>query len=138
MKRLMGLDVGEKRIGIALSDLLGITAQGLETYHRTDDLISDYNYIVDLIKAHNVGELVVGLPKNMNNSLGFKAEEIRQFMDGLKAQYTIPIHWVDERLTTMSAEKMLIEADVSRKKRKGVVDKIAAVLILQLYLDMTR
>lgn len=138
MKRLMGLDIGEKRIGIALSDLLGLTAQGLETFHRTGDIVLDYQYLTELIDKHDVNELVIGLPKNMNNSLGFKAEEIKQFVEGFKDRHNLPIHWVDERLTTMSAEKMLIEADVSRKKRKNVVDKIAAVLILQLYLDMNR
>lgn len=138
MKRLMGLDIGEKRIGIALSDLLGLTAQGLETFHRTGDIVLDYQYLTELIDKHDVNELVIGLPKNMNNSLGFKADEIKQFVEGFKGRHNLPIHWVDERLTTMSAEKMLIEADVSRKKRKNVVDKIAAVLILQLYLDMNR
>lgn len=138
MKRLMGLDIGEKRIGIALSDLLGLTAQGLETFHRTGDIVLDYQYLTELIDKYDVNELVIGLPKNMNNSLGFKAEEIKQFVEGFKDRHNLPIHWVDERLTTMSAEKMLIEADVSRKKRKNVVDKIAAALILQLYLDMNR
>lgn len=134
MQRIMGLDVGERRIGIALSDLLGITAQSLETYHRVEEE-KDYAYLIDLMKKHEVGELVIGLPKNMNNSLGFKAIEIQEFAEGLKERYDIPIHWIDERLTTVSAERVLIDANVQRKKRKNVVDKLAAVLILQVYLD---
>lgn len=133
--RIMSFDVGERRIGIAVSDLLGITAQGVETYHRTDNLEKDYDYLISLLKQYDVKELVVGLPKNMNNSLGFKADETKHFIDGLVKKYEISIKWIDERLTTMSAERMLIEADVSRKKRKNVIDKIAAVLILQTYLD---
>lgn len=137
MKRIVGLDVGQKRIGIALSDLLGLTAQGVETYHRKN-LEADYQYLVQFIKENNIGSMVVGLPKNMNNSLGFKAEEIQTFIAGLTQKVDIPVFWVDERLTTVSAERMLVDADISRKKRKNVVDKIAAVLILQLHLDKTR
>ncbi len=137
MKRIVGLDIGQKRIGIALSDLLGLTAQGVETYHRKN-LEADYQYLVQFIKENDVGSMVVGLPKNMNNSLGFKAEEIQNFITGLTQKVDIPVFWVDERLTTVSAERMLVDADVSRKKRKNVVDKIAAVLILQLHLDKTR
>ena len=137
MKRIVGLDVGQKRIGIALSDLLGLTAQGVETYHRKN-LEADYQYLVQFIEENNVGSMVIGLPKNMNNSLGFKAEEIQTFIAGLTQKVDIPVFWVDERLTTVSAERMLVDADISRKKRKNVVDKIAAVLILQLHLDKTR
>jgi RNAse H domain protein, YqgF family len=137
MKRIVGFDIGQKRIGIALSDLLGLTAQGVETYHRKN-LGADYQYLVQFIKENDVGSMVVGLPKNMNNSLGFKAEEIQNFIAGLTQRVDIPVFWVDERLTTVSAERMLVDADISRKKRKNVVDKIAAVLILQLYLDKTR
>ena len=137
MKRIVGLDIGQKRIGIALSDLLGLTAQGVETYHRKN-LEADYQYLVQFIKENDVGSMVVGLPKNMNNSLGFKAEEIQNFITGLTQKVDIPVFWVDERLTTVSAERMLVDADISRKKRKNVVDKIAAVLILQLHLDKTR
>ena len=137
MKRIVGFDIGQKRIGIALSDLLGLTAQGVETYHRKN-LEADYQYLVQFIKENDVGSMVVGLPKNMNNSLGFKAEEIQTFIAGLTQKVDIPVFWVDERLTTVSAERMLVDADISRKKRKNVVDKIAAVLILQLHLDKTR
>ena len=114
-----------------------MTAQGVETYHRKN-LEADYQYLVQFIKENDVGSMVVGLPKNMNNSLGFKAEEIQNFIAGLTQRVDIPVFWVDERLTTVSAERMLVDADISRKKRKNVVDKIAAVLILQLHLDKTR
>lgn len=137
MKRIVGFDIGQKRIGIALSDLLGLTAQGVKTYHRKN-LEADYQYLVQFIKENDVGSMVVGLPKNMNNSLGFKAEEIQNFIAGLTQRVDIPVFWVDERLTTVSAERILVDADISRKKRKNVVDKIAAVLILQLHLDKTR
>ena len=134
--RIMALDVGERRIGVALSDALGITAQPLMTYNRAkDNRKEDIAGLWELIKKHEVEKLVVGLPKNMNNTLGFKAEEVQNFIKALVAVEDIPVEWVDERLTTVSAERTLLEADVSRKKRKDVIDKMAAVLILQTYLE---
>lgn len=132
--RIMALDVGTKRIGVALSDPLKITAQGLETFHRTT-LEEDIKGLWKLIDEHEVSQLVIGLPKNMDGSEGFKVEEVRQFAADLTAERKIDIVWVDERLTTVSAERALLEADVSRKNRKKVVDKMAAVIILQSYLD---
>ena len=132
--RIMALDVGTKRIGVALSDPLGITAQGLETFHRTE-LNADIDGLWKLIHEHEVEKLVVGLPKNMDGSIGFKAEEIREFVEQLTARESIEVIWVDERLTTVSAERALLEADVSRAKRKQVIDKMAATIILQSYLD---
>lgn len=132
--RIMALDVGSKRIGVALSDPLKITAQGLETFQRTT-LEKDIAGLWQLIDDHEVSQLVVGLPKNMNGSLGFKADEVQQFIADLTAERPIEVIWVDERLTTVSAERALLEADVSRAKRKKVVDKMAAVIILQSYLD---
>lgn len=136
--RLICFDVGERRIGIAASDLLGITAQPVETYHRTGKLEKDYDYLAKVIKEQEAIKLVVGLPKNMNNSLGFKAEEIQTFIEGFKSYLpdAFPIDWIDERLTTVQAENVLLEANVSRKKRKKFVDKIAAVFMLQTYMDM--
>ena len=136
--RLMCFDVGERRIGIAVSDMLGITAQPVETYHRTGNLEKDYEYLVSIIKEQEAVKLVVGLPKNMNNSLGFKAEEIQNFIEEFKSYLPeqFPIEWIDERLTTVQAENVLLEANVSRKKRKKFVDKIAAVFMLQTYMDM--
>ena len=132
--RIMALDVGTKRIGVALSDPLKITAQGLQTFHRTS-LEEDIKGLWALIDEHEVSELVVGLPKNMDGSEGFKVEEIKAFIADLTKDRAITTHWVDERLTTVSAERVLLEADVSRSKRKQVIDKMAAVIILQSYLD---
>ena len=135
--RLICFDVGERRIGIACSDLLGITAQPVETYTRTGKLEEDYCYLAQIIKEQEAVKLVVGLPKNMNNTLGFKAEEIQTFIEGFKTYLpdAFPIDWIDERLTTVQAENVLLEANVSRKKRKKVIDKIAAVFMLQAYMD---
>ena len=132
--RIMALDVGSKRIGVALSDPLKITAQGLQTFQRTT-LEEDIKGLWQLIDEHEVSRLVVGLPKNMDGSIGFKAEEVQQFIADLTAERKIEVIWIDERLTTVSAERVLLEADVSRAKRKKVIDKMAAVVILQSYLD---
>lgn len=132
--RIMALDVGSKRIGVALSDPLKITAQGLQTFQRTT-LEEDIKGLWKLMDEHEVSQLVVGLPKNMDGSVGFKAEEVQQFVADLTAERKIEVIWIDERLTTVSAERTLLEADVSRVKRKKVIDKMAAVIILQSYLD---
>ena len=134
MMRIMALDVGSKRIGVALSDPLKITAQGLQTFQRTT-LEEDIRGLWKLMDEHEVSQLVVGLPKNMDGSVGFKAEEVQQFITDLTAERPMEVIWVDERLTTVSAERALLEADVSRAKRKKVIDKMAAVIILQSYLD---
>ena len=132
--RIMALDVGSKRIGVALSDPLKITAQGLQTFQRTT-LEEDIKGLWKLMDEHEVSQLVVGLPKNMDGSVGFKAEEVQQFVADLTAERKIEVIWIDERLTTVSAERTLLEADVSRAKRKKVIDKMAAVIIMQSYLD---
>ena len=132
--RIMALDVGDKRIGVALSDPLKITAQGLTTFERTI-LKEDVEGIWQLIREHDVTELVVGLPKNMDGSQGYKVDDVKFFVDQLLKKGDIAVHWVDERLTTVSAERTLLEADVSRKKRKKVIDKMAATIILQSYLE---
>lgn len=135
--RLVCFDVGERRIGIAASDLLGITAQPVETYTRTGKVEEDYQYLAQIVKDQEAIKLVVGLPKNMNNTLGFKAQEIQTFIEGFQTYLpaNFPIDWIDERLTTVQAEGVLLEANVSRKKRKKVIDKIAAVFMLQAYMD---
>ncbi len=132
MKRIMGIDIGEKRIGIAISDQLGITAQGVETYSRNNE--NDAEYIVGRAKELGAELIVAGLPLNMNGSEGPSAKMAREFM-GKVSSLGMPVEFIDERLTTVSAERMLISADVSRKKRRQVVDKIAAVYILRTYLD---
>ncbi|MDF2963942.1 MAG: putative Holliday junction resolvase [Paenibacillus sp.] len=134
MKRLMGLDYGDKTIGIAVSDELGWTAQGIETIRRTT-AERDLARLRELIALYNVEELVVGLPKNMNNTIGPRGEICIEFAQSLQEILRMPVHLWDERLTTMSAQRTLIEADVSRKKRKLVIDKMAAALILQNYMD---
>lgn len=130
----MGLDYGDRQIGVAVSDELGWTAQGLTVLRNSgDDRV--LNDIAKLIAEWNVAELVVGLPKNMNGTIGPRARLVMDFAEELRKIVTIPVHLWDERLTTMSAQRTLIEADVSRKKRKGIVDRIAAALILQNYMD---
>lgn len=131
--RIMALDVGDRKIGVALSDPLKITSQGLETYLRKDTK-EDYKYFAELIKTKEVGILVAGLPKNMNGTEGPQAEKVREFIKELKKHTDVKVDFSDERLTTMEAEKMLISGDVSRKNRKKVIDKVAANLILQNYL----
>ncbi|MWV45454.1 Holliday junction resolvase RuvX [Paenibacillus sp. HJL G12] len=132
--RIMGLDYGDRKIGVAVSDLFGWTAQGLEVVERRRDG-SEMQRIADLVREYEVEQIVVGLPKNMNGSIGPRGEICIDFADKLKEMLELPVHLWDERLTTVSAERTLIEADVSRKKRKQVVDKMAASLILQNYLD---
>ena len=135
MKRILAFDVGERRIGIAVSDALCITAQGVETYTRTDDTDKDIEYLTALAKKYAPCKLLFGLPKNMDGTEGFQADSVREFAKLLCDATGFEHDFYDERLTTVSAHKILIDGDVSRKKRKGVVDKIAAVLILQGYMD---
>lgn len=132
--RLMGLDYGDKTIGVAVSDELGWTAQGVETIRRTNKK-ADQKRLGELIQEHQVEEIVVGLPKNMNATIGPRGELSMQFAEQLQKTFKLPVHLWDERLTSMAAERTLLEADVSRKKRKQVIDKMAAMLILQGYMD---
>ena len=132
--RIMALDVGSRTIGIACSDALLMTAQGIETIRRTS-LENDFNRLRELISEYEVHELVVGMPKNMNGTKGDRAEKTEEFVEKMKAVIDLPVTFWDERLSTVMAERQLIAADVSRKKRKGVIDKMAAVVVLQGYLD---
>ena len=132
--RIMALDVGSRTIGIACSDALLMTAQGIETIRRTS-LENDFSRLRELISEYEVHELVVGMPKNMNGTKGDRAEKTEEFVEKMKAVIDLPVTFWDERLSTVMAERQLIAADVSRKKRKGVIDKMAAVVILQGYLD---
>lgn len=134
--RIMGLDVGSRTVGVAISDAMGWTAQGIETIKiNEDELNFGLKRIDELVKQHEVTEFVVGYPKNMNNTIGPRAEASERYAKLLTDKYDFPVTMWDERLTTMAAERMLIDADVSRKKRKLVIDKMAAVMILQGYLD---
>ncbi|CCO08812.1 Holliday junction resolvase RuvX [Desulforamulus hydrothermalis] len=132
--RIMGLDVGEKNIGVALSDPMGWTAQGLEVIRRQHN-DKDFARLQEIIKEYGVEKILVGLPKNMNDTLGPQGEKVLAFIEELKARVDLPIQTWDERLSSVAAEKLLIQADVSRKKRKQVIDKLAAAVILQCYLD---
>jgi len=132
--RILGLDVGNKRIGAAVSDELGFTAQGIGVIMR-QDLKQDIKRIQELIRQYDIGKIVLGLPRNMNGTMGPQSELVKKFGEALKLDSGIEISYWDERLTTVEAERSLINADMSRKKRRSVIDKVAAVLILQGYLD---
>lgn len=132
--RILGLDIGSKRIGVALSDELGYTAQGVETVTYSDPE-SAADRIQEIVESRNVTEIVIGIPYNMNGTEGPQVRNVRDFIERLRKRIHVPIHEWDERLTTFAAERVLLEADVSRAKRKKVVDKLAAVLILQGFLD---
>ena len=132
--RIMGLDVGSKRIGVALSDELFLTAQGGKTIERRD-LKSDLDTIRELIMKEAVGEVVVGLPLNMNGTESNQTRDVIAFFETLKGAIDIPIKTWDERLTSIQADHILLEADMSRAKRRKLSDKVAAQLILQSYLD---
>ncbi len=134
MKRLLGLDIGNKTIGVSVSDPLGITAQGVTTIIRASKA-DDAAALKALIDKYDVEKLIVGLPKNMNNTLGFQAKRTMNYADYLKEALGMEIIYVDERLTTSSAEAVLMQGGVRRENRKKHVDKLAAVLILQTYLD---
>jgi putative holliday junction resolvase len=132
--RILGLDVGEKTIGVAVSDPLGFTAQGIDTIRRKK-LEYDINEIMNYCKQYEVDTIVVGLPKNMNGTLGPQGEKMLEFSEVLRSQSGLKIEMWDERLTTVAANRAMLEADISRAKRKKIVDKIAATYILQGYLD---
>ena len=135
--RLLGLDVGSRTVGVAVSDPMGWTAQGVEIIRINEDE-NEFGLarLGEISKEKQAKGVVVGLPKNMNNSEGPRAEAARQYAQMVEDQFNLPTDFQDERLTTVQAERMLVEeADVSRKKRKQVIDKIAAEFILQNYLD---
>lgn len=135
--RIMGLDYGSKTVGVAVSDALGITAQGIETITRKEEnkLRKTCARIEALIEEYGVGKIVVGLPKHMNNEIGNRAEKSIEFGEMLKRRTGLEVVMWDERLTTVEAERVLIENKVRRENRKKYIDKIAAVFILQGYLD---
>jgi putative Holliday junction resolvase len=132
--RILGLDIGSKTIGVAVSDELKLIAHGLFTLKRKG-LQHDIRELEKLIEEQGVEKIVIGLPKNMSNTLGPSANKVLSFIEELKKWVELPIITWDERLSTVAAEKVLLEADMSRKKRKRVIDKVAALLILQGYLD---
>jgi putative Holliday junction resolvase len=132
--RILGLDVGTKTIGVAVSDEMGWTSQGISTIRRTN-IRADFAELDKYLQQYAVEKIVVGVPRNMDGSIGSAAEQVYSFIEQLKEKFSIPIDTWDERLSTVAAERVLLEADMSRGKRKKVIDKVAAVLILQGYLD---
>lgn len=143
MSRKIGLDVGDKTIGVAVSDALDLTAQGVTTIERVG-IKKDTSKVADYIREYDCGTVVIGLPKKLDGTDSPQTEKVREFRTRLENKLrsqglgSVSITYYDERLTTVMAEKVLIEADVSRRRRKDVIDKQAAVLILQGYLDSNR
>ncbi|MEK5390648.1 Holliday junction resolvase RuvX [Margalitia sp. FSL K6-0131] len=134
--RIMGLDVGSKTVGVAISDELGWTAQGIETISIDEDKGKfGFERVKELAGKYKIEKIVVGFPKNMNNTVGPRGEASLSYAEKLKELLGLPVIMWDERMSTMAAERVLLEADVSRKKRKKVIDKMAAVMILQGFLD---
>lgn len=136
--RIMGLDFGAKTVGVAISDPLLVTAQGIEIIRRKDEnkLRQTLARIEELIVEYQVEEIVLGLPKNMNDTLGARVELTNEFREKLERRTGLPVHMWDERLTTVAADKAMMEAGIRREERKEYVDKIAAVFILQGFLDL--
>ena len=133
--RLLGLDVGSKTVGVAISDPLGITAQELETIKIDESKFSfGMRQIRKIVRKYDVEGFVLGLPKNMDNSLGFASERSLSFKEKLESKQELKVNLIDERLSTVEAENILINADVSRKKRKNVIDELSACIILDTYL----
>ena len=132
--RIIGLDIGDATVGVAVSDPFGWTAQGLKTIRRKG-IKTDIKEIIDIINEYKAEKIVAGFPINMNGTLGPSSEKIKIFCEKLREQTGLEIIYQDERLTTVAATRMLLEADVSRKKRKQVIDTVAASIILQIYLD---
>ena len=128
---VMGLDVGDKRIGVAVSDGLGLTAQGIDTVSR-DNYV---DALKSIIEEYEVKSVVVGIPRMLNGTIGIQAEKVLEFIEDLKAGIQLPVFLWDERFSTVAAERVLLEANMSRKKRKTLRDKVAAIVILQNYLD---
>jgi putative holliday junction resolvase len=134
--KIIGLDVGSKTIGVAVSDALGWTAQGLTTIKWDEnEIASADDELRKIIEEHHIEKAVIGLPKNMNGTIGERGEASIRYAEHIEKVHNIETVLWDERLSTMAAERVLLEADVSRKKRKKVIDKMAAMIILQGYLD---
>lgn len=133
--RIMGLDLGDKTIGVALSDPLGLTAQALEVVRRNGSLKDDLIRLKEIARANEVTRIVIGLPRNMNGTIGPRGELALEFTRQVEQSLGLPAETWDERLSTVAAERVLLDANMRRKKRRQVIDKIAAAVILQNYLD---
>ncbi|NLM26496.1 MAG: Holliday junction resolvase RuvX [Firmicutes bacterium] len=134
--RILGLDIGEKTIGVAISDQLGWTAQGLEVIRRSN-LKKDLQRLREIVEEYNVNKIVVGMPRRTDGTYGPEAEKVRCFAAQMENKLEIPVEYWDERFSTVAAERILLEGDVSRGKRRKVIDQVAASVILQAYLDRT-
>jgi putative Holliday junction resolvase len=132
--RKIGLDVGDKRIGVAVSDALGLTAQGINTIDRKGSIEA----LKKIIAEYEVDSIIVGIPKMLNGTIGIQGEKVMEFINELKKAISLPVTLWDERLSTLAAERALLEANVRRKKRKSLRDKVSAIVILQNYLDSIR
>lgn len=137
MGRVLALDVGDKRIGLAISDPLGIVASPLETYTRKE-INADIDHILSIVKAQQADTIVCGLPKRLDNTETGQTEKVRKFVSSLQERTQVKIVYVDERLTTVEAERVLIESNMRREKRKENIDKVAASFILQNYLQFKK
>lgn len=133
--RIIGIDYGDSRIGIAVSDPFGWTAQGLETIDAKKGINSILNRIGELIKTYSAEKIIVGFPRNMNGTIGERGEKTEEFIKIIEDKFGIPVLKWDERLTTVAAQKVMIETNVKKNKKKGLVDTISATYILQGYLD---
>ena len=134
--KVLGLDLGTRTCGIAISDALGMMAHGVETFRFEENQYKKaIQHVQELVKTHRVSKIILGLPKNMNGSIGERGQVTQEFAKKLEEATNVTVILWDERLTTMQVERVLIQADVSRSKRKKVVDKMAATIILQSYLD---
>ncbi|GAA0177000.1 Holliday junction resolvase RuvX [Clostridium sediminicola] len=132
--RILGLDIGNQTIGVSISDPLGLTAQGIKTIRRTK-IEKDLEELEFIIRDYGAQKIVCGLPKNMNGTIGSQGEKALEFSEILEEKFNLEIIMWDERLTTVAAKKAMLEANMSRKKRKKVIDKVASTFILQSYLD---
>ena len=137
LMRLLGLDVGTRRIGVAISDPLGFSAQGLTVIERRG-VEKDIETIERLAHEHKAEALIVGLPLDTDGKRGSQVQLVEAFIESVVRRVALPVHWVDERFTTAQSERVLLEGDVSRKRRKEIIDQLAAQLILQQYLEQNR
>jgi putative holliday junction resolvase len=133
-RRILAIDFGARNMGLAISDELGMTAQGLPTYRRSNKK-NDFDHMRRLIRQYGVSEIVLGLPLRMSGEKGMQAEKVQAFADELRARFKLPLHLFDERLTSVEANRVLRETEMSIKRRAEVVDQLAAVLILQSFLE---
>ena len=136
-RRILALDFGSRTIGLAISDELGVTAQGLPTYRRSNKR-NDFDYLRRLIKQHGIVEMVMGLPLRMSGAEGIQSEKVHVFAEELRRKFKMPVHLFDERLTSVEANRVLRETEMSIRRRAEVVDQLAAVLILQAFLEFRK